>query len=98
MKVIIDYSALTKQGNTIIDCSSDFKNQTKLLLDKIDELKSNWSGQAASSYMTTMKDKIIKELDQIYPYIEDYGEYAKNVATAYQILDNNYSNKRITIK
>lgn len=98
MKIVINYDALSKQGVLVKEMGTDLEMQINNLLLKVEELGDDWKGNDSRSYIETMKEKIILELQKVYPLIEEYGEYAKNVAEAYKMLDDNFANKKIEIR
>ena len=99
MQININYDALTKQGQLITEYSEELENQVRNLLLKIEELSNHWyGGKDYVFYNSSMKDKIILELQKIYPIIESYGEYAEKVAEAYKLLDDSFKNKKINVR
>lgn len=98
MQIVMDYSALIREEKILAELSSDLKFQIDLLIDRLDVLDNAWDGQTSDSYLSSMREKIIPELLKIYPLIEDYGTYAKSVAEAFKMLDDNYYNKKIMLR
>lgn len=93
MNTSINLEEVKKTGDAIVNLSEDLTKNINQLNLIIDNLKSSWSGEDASIYISSITEGFILGLKQLSDVIENYGIYLQNIPDIYETIDSESSNE-----
>ena len=97
MKVTINKSSITDVSKTILENVEYLQSDIKKLEEVINSINTAWDGADALKYINTMRDKYIVQLNELIDVIQKNGEYLSNIPKAYDLLDETFSNKNVSV-
>lgn len=97
MDITINKDEVEKYGNEIIELSEEFNQNTKKVLSLIEAINTAWEGADATKYINTMKEKHIRDLEEISNILKTYGTYLRSVPETYSALDETFASKSIEV-
>lgn len=95
MDIVANTANMEKTANLIMEKASDLESEIRTMLVVIDNISSIWSGDDANKYITIMKEKYIPGMLKLKEILVDYGLYLKTASQTYNVLDDNFSSKKI---
>lgn len=95
MNVEIDTSSINKLSNELLNSIKDLETNIQALTNYINIIKQFWSGVDSNTYITTMKEKNIKELIKVKDILLEYEKFLMTTPKIYQSLDEAYGSKSI---
>lgn len=96
MKIIVDYRALDKKGDILIEKAEDLKTYINQMTNQIERFQNCWVGKDSIEFQNNIKEEHINSLMKLQETILSYGQYLKRISMAYQNLDNVFLNKKIS--
>lgn len=97
MNITVKKTEINKISNNILQNAESFNSEIQKLLSTIDNISLAWEGADALEYIAALKDKYIIGLQELNDMVERYGNYLKNIPEPYQVLDENFLNKKIDV-
>lgn len=98
MKIKADSEKIKLIGDNIVEASLEFEGKTRALENEIDEIINVWDGEDAERYISLLRDNYVVNLKELGYILKDYGEYIKNIADIYSLLEqgtiNSYNGGR----
>jgi len=95
VNIYIDGQIVNKTTDQMISCLNDFDNNIKTLSNILANMETAWSGDDATYFFNTMKEKNIPELKRLHDVLFDYSNFLQKIPGTYQILDEVYTSKGI---
>lgn len=97
MNITIKEEEIKKLGANLCNYVDEFNGEIKKFSSLIDSINTAWSGNDATKYINTMKEKYVPQMEELQKILQQYGDYLKNVSSAYTILDDVFASKRIDV-
>lgn len=97
MKISINKNNIKNNGKQILENFESLSSDIKKVEGILENINIVWEGADALKYVNAMKNKYIKEFDELLDEIKIYGEYLSNVPVAYELLDESFANKNINV-
>ena len=93
----IQTGLIKKDAEKINKFIGDLESEYKKINSTITELKKGWKGNRANEFYKDIDEKYLPELKKSIDKLKDYYEFLSKVPGAYEILDENYKNKKIEV-
>lgn len=95
MKITVNKNSISKAADEMLDANLGIESEIKKFLNIVSNINEAWKGSDALAYVERLSNTYIPKLQEYSKYINNYGEYLKNIPGAYELLDELYANKNI---
>lgn len=82
-----DAVKLIRDGESIIETSTEFEKEIANIYTTIDDLKNSWTGESATRY-TQEIEKYKSDFESLAKTLKQHGALAKAAGTDYNELEN----------
>ena len=97
MEIRIDTNEVQTIKETIVSQIVDLEDNINSLLNNVESINNVWSGTDSANFITTYKEKIISNFNNLETILKTYRDDLDVVAKSYDALDDAFSNKSIEV-